>query len=99
MTKGTVSQATLEAGGYAHGIIPRALTTRASEVTGAAFTDPSHNVKSVEGAGDDIMAENNYDGRFTTSLTDSMHSVSQRPLKGVRIVKGLMGHSESSRWP
>lgn len=84
---GVVSQATLEAGGHVHGIVPRALMTRASERTSAPTVNPvagsggasqdKEKVQSAEGAGEDLV-DSDYDGRMTLSVVDSMHEVSLR---------------------
>lgn len=64
--KGMVSAAALEAGGYVHGIIPESLVERASQT--------GNGLKSGEGQGVDIL-DNDYDGRFTTEVTQGMHEV------------------------
>lgn len=85
---GVVSQAALQAGGYVHGIVPRALITRASERTSAPTVDlpnpkstegqSAKQVKSAEGAGEDLV-DDDYDGRLTMSITESMHDVRPHP--------------------
>jgi predicted Rossmann-fold nucleotide-binding protein len=65
---GMVSAAALEAGGYVHGIIPESLVERASQT--------GNGLKSGEGQGVDIL-DNDYDGRFTTEMTQGMHEVSE----------------------
>lgn len=75
---GVVSKAVLEAGGYAHGITPRALMQRASERTatpGSAPNGDAKDVKSKEGQGDDLLDEE-YGGRLTMEVTGSMHDAS-----------------------
>lgn len=71
-----MSKAALEAGGYAHGIVPSALVARASQSTA---TTPSMSgqqmpAESKEGTGQDLLADN-YDGRLTTEITGTMHEV------------------------
>lgn len=81
-----VSQATLAAGGKAHGIVPKALTVRAAEHTPAPAASASGSttpasaqktgvVASTEGAGSDLL-DDDYDGRFTMEVCGSMHEVS-----------------------
>ncbi|WOO84389.1 Cytokinin riboside 5'-monophosphate phosphoribohydrolase LOG5 [Vanrija pseudolonga] len=76
---GVVSQSHLKAGGYTHGVLPRALVARASEHTPApsasAFTGtPKDNapVKSAEGKGHDLL-DDDFDGRLTMEVVGSMH--------------------------
>lgn len=64
-----VSSATLEAGGYVHGILPKALVERASENTSA----PGE-VVSQEGVGKD-MIDGDFKGRMTGEITNGMHEV------------------------
>ncbi|KAI9638051.1 uncharacterized protein MKK02DRAFT_42433 [Dioszegia hungarica] len=91
---GVVSQATLEAGGHVHGIVPRALMTRASERTSAPTVNPvagsggasqdKEKVQSAEGAGEDLV-DSDYDGRMTLSVVDSMH---ERKMKMAQLSTG-----------
>ncbi|WVR05150.1 hypothetical protein IAU60_002162 [Kwoniella sp. DSM 27419] len=71
---GVVSQAALKAGGLAHGIVPRALTVRASQTTLAPGipADPSMDVQSKEGSGEAILNDD-FEGRLTTDVVESMH--------------------------
>ncbi|WWC89939.1 uncharacterized protein L201_004868 [Kwoniella dendrophila CBS 6074] len=87
---GVVSQACLKAGGYVHGIVPSALTERASEHTpapstpaGESSTSSSRN-QSKEGQGEDMLADG-YDEKFTTDVVGSMH---ERKLKMAKISQG-----------
>jgi hypothetical protein len=64
-----VSAATLEAGGYVHGILPKALMERASEKT-SVNGEPV----SSEGVGKD-MIEGDFEGRMTGEITIGMHEV------------------------
>jgi len=64
---GIVSKAALSAGGYAHGIIPRALVTVANPVQ-------SETLRSIEGAGKELLNED-YEGRLTMEVVMSMHEV------------------------
>lgn len=68
---GVVSAAALEAGGYVHGILPKALVERASENTSAEGGE----VKSQEGAGGDLL-DGDQSGRMTLEVTAGMHAVS-----------------------
>ena len=68
-----VSSATLEAGGYVHGILPQALVERASEKTSAPG-----GVVSQEGVGKDLI-DGDYEGRMTGEITNGMHEASLPP--------------------
>lgn len=110
LTPGVISQSTLQAGGYVHGVLPKALVTRASEFTerphsSAAPTPPP--VASAEGKGADLLADD-FGGRLSMEVVGSMHEVSLRvfPLRGVmRAIRGNCGHrnaddsSDSSVFP
>ncbi len=82
-----VSQATLDAGGYAHGVLPRALLERASEHTPGPSSLPTSSsttatrpiTQSSEGVGNDLL-ENDYEGRLTMELVNGMHEVRQDEL-------------------
>ncbi|GMK58875.1 hypothetical protein CspeluHIS016_0603170 [Cutaneotrichosporon spelunceum] len=73
---GVVSHAVLEAGGHVHGILPRALMSRAAETTPVPSRDanPAHaaNAVSAEGIGKDLLADN-YGGRLTMEVVGGMH--------------------------
>lgn len=77
---GVVSQSALVSGGLVHGILPRALMARASEVTSAPSGNASvsvsgeatPNVTSAEGVGSDLLDED-YGGRLTMQVVASMH--------------------------
>ncbi|KAL1406820.1 hypothetical protein Q8F55_006229 [Vanrija albida] len=75
---GVVSQSHLKAGGYTHGLLPRALVARASEHTphpsDSAFTGTPKDgaIKSAEGAGHDLL-DDDFDGRLTMEVVGSMH--------------------------
>ena len=71
---GAVSQATLKNGGYAHGVVRRALIQRASEHTRIPTSASGQAIKSGEGSGTDIL-DDDYDGRLTMEVTGSMHEV------------------------
>ncbi|OCF41437.1 TIGR00730 family protein [Kwoniella heveanensis CBS 569] len=91
---GVVSQASLQSGGYVHGIIPRALTERASEHTPAPGTngesslsrasDVNGNGASQEGTGETILTDES-GGRFTTDIVGSMH---ERKMKMAKLSQG-----------
>ncbi|WVF72080.1 hypothetical protein IAT40_006892 [Kwoniella sp. CBS 6097] len=94
---GVVSQACLQAGGYVHGIIPRALTERASENTpapggnaassssGSSTTNATNaNAASQEGTGETILTDES-EGRFTTDIVGSMH---ERKTKMAKLSQG-----------
>ncbi|WVW82973.1 hypothetical protein I302_104989 [Kwoniella bestiolae CBS 10118] len=82
---GVVSQSCLKAGGYVHGIVPAALTERASEHTPAPGTPaPSSSGKSKEGQGEDVLSEEQGE-KFTTDVVGSMH---ERKLKMAKISQG-----------
>ncbi|KAL7424079.1 hypothetical protein Q5752_001664 [Cryptotrichosporon argae] len=79
---GVVSQATLDAGGHVHGILPRALIERASErasgpdaaveaIDGDAEIEKGA-VQSGEGVGADLLADD-FGGRLTMEVVGSMH--------------------------
>lgn len=86
---GVVSKSALDAGGHVHGVLPRALITRASERTPAPGSSsasksstptPSQPVsgeliRSKEGIGQDLL-DDDVDGRLTMQVTESMHAVS-----------------------
>ena len=67
-----VSKAVLEAGGYSHGITPRALMERASERT--SVPGGKSEGQSAEGQGNQVLNDD-YDGRLTMEVTGSMHDV------------------------
>jgi hypothetical protein len=71
---GVVSQSTLQHGGYVHGVIPEALITRASETTATPAEARGSEVKSKEGTGQELVADN-IDGRLTMEVVTSMHEV------------------------
>ncbi|WWD16023.1 hypothetical protein CI109_100448 [Kwoniella shandongensis] len=87
---GVVSQAALAAGGYVRGIVPHALTGRAAEqiptpegstpvpVSAAAL-------KSQEGKGEEVVKDDEGEGRMTTEVVDSMH---ERKLKMAQLSTG-----------
>ena len=90
---GVVSHAALKAGGHVHGVLPRALVSRASEHTpspgpssgsgklngaGASQPESGQIIRSQEGIGKDLL-EDDVDGRLTMQLTGSMHEVSVGP--------------------
>ncbi|WWC69351.1 uncharacterized protein I206_103290 [Kwoniella pini CBS 10737] len=79
---GVVSQACLQAGGYVHGIVPQALTERASEHTPAPGT--SSGSQSKEGQGEDVLGDG-FGGTLTTDVVGSMH---ERKLKMARLSQG-----------
>ncbi|WVQ98850.1 hypothetical protein IAU59_005981 [Kwoniella sp. CBS 9459] len=92
---GVVSQACLQSGGYVHGIIPRALTERASEHTPAPGMNagpssssgtPSANANgaSQEGTGETILTHES-NGRFTEDIVGSMH---ERKTKMAKLSQG-----------
>ncbi|RXK38603.1 TIGR00730 family protein [Tremella mesenterica] len=76
---GVVSKACLEAGGYVHGVLPRALVKRAAEYTPAPSSSgaSTNQVKSEEGTGKEILTED-YGGRFTNQVTGTMHDRKMR---------------------
>ncbi|KAK6903051.1 hypothetical protein I203_108312 [Kwoniella mangroviensis CBS 8507] len=86
---GVVSQSCLKAGGYVHGIVPRALTERASEhnpAPGSEGSESKSDSKSKEGQGDDVLSESdNYGDKFSTDVVGSMH---ERKLKMAKISQG-----------
>ncbi|KAJ9103621.1 hypothetical protein QFC19_004196 [Naganishia cerealis] len=96
---GTVSSACLEAGGQAHGIIPAALTGRAAEkavrearsLPDSGAATPSSSVasheQSKEGTGETVLKgnENNYDGRYTNEIVQTMH---ERKLRMAQLSTG-----------
>jgi hypothetical protein len=75
-----VSKAALDAGGFVHGIVPRALVERARENVPAPGSSSSTEIsspedaKSGEGAGKDLL-EDNVDGRLTVEIVGTMHDV------------------------
>jgi len=79
-----VSHAAVQAGGHVHGVIPRALITRASETTAspangdgkASEPVPGEVIRSAEGKGKDLL-DDDYDGRLSMQVTSSMHDVSR----------------------
>jgi len=75
---GIVSKAALSAGGYAHGIIPRALVTVANQHTpkpeSVSLPVQSETLRSIEGAGKELLNED-YEGRLTMEVVMSMHEV------------------------
>nr|XP_018263733.1 lysine decarboxylase [Kwoniella dejecticola CBS 10117]OBR85891.1 lysine decarboxylase [Kwoniella dejecticola CBS 10117] len=90
---GVVSQSCLQAGGYVHGIVPHALTERASEHTpapGAVASSssssslPTSISQSKEGQGEDVLVDNS-NGSLTTDVVGSMH---ERKLKMARLSQG-----------
>ena len=66
---GVVSAATLDAGGYVQGLLPKALVERASEATPA----PGE-IKSGEGQGGDLIT-GEHEGRMSMEVTSGMHAV------------------------
>ncbi|ADV19499.1 conserved hypothetical protein [Cryptococcus gattii WM276] len=70
---GVVSQSTLSANGYVHGIVPRALVEPASEPTPTPWSttngDPA---RSKEGTGKDVVEDDKQD-RLTVQVVGSMH--------------------------
>ena len=80
-----VSSATLEAGGYVHGILPQALVQRASEKT----STPGE-VVSQEGVGKDLI-DGDFDGRMTGEITFGMHEVSSQITLGIVSWEGGKG--------
>ncbi|WVQ78377.1 hypothetical protein IAT38_000463 [Cryptococcus sp. DSM 104549] len=83
---GVVSNSTLQAGGYVHGIVPRALVERAAEHTpapGTAAAAPGKGV-SGEGTGAEVLqAEEG--GRMTMEVCGSMH---ERKLRMAKLSSG-----------
>ncbi|OXG21545.1 lysine decarboxylase [Cryptococcus neoformans Tu401-1] len=70
---GVVSQSTLSANGYVHGIVPRALVEPASEPTPAPWsTTNGDSARSKEGTGKDVVEGDNQD-KLTVEVVGSMH--------------------------
>ncbi|KAK8869710.1 hypothetical protein IAR55_000278 [Kwoniella newhampshirensis] len=87
---GVVSQAAVKANGYVHGIVPQALTGRASEHTptpGESTPAPRSGgaLKSQEGKGKDVLQDDDGQGKMTTEVVDSMH---ERKLKMAQLSTG-----------
>lgn len=72
-----VSKSTLQAGGYVHGIIPKALVSSSNddEDPGESSKQSGEILRSSEGVGKELL-DDDVDGRLTLQIVRSMHEVS-----------------------
>lgn len=66
-----VSNATSEAGGYVHGVLPRALLDSQMSAQGSSSSKVA---QSGEGVGEDVLVDN-HGGRVTMEIVEGMHEV------------------------